>query len=304
MEENNPYLAPKRDNNRLFLILTVVFGLLSAFLGWKLSQKSTQIEEVTIIKEQVLSERDKLGIQLQAIEIQYEELMNQNEGLDSLLKSEKAVVVKLRKELASSKGSVKSYRSEVEQLKHKLSEYILTIEQLKAQNQELSTQNVLMRTRLDSSYTANLNLSSRNATLQQTVATGKRLTIYDIITDAVRTRNTGKEIPTTRATRADRLRTCFLLGSNEIAEPGKKKVYVRIADPDGRILIPGPGDEFSFMFMGNRLQYTLIEEIDYKNKAMDICLYWDKKEEFKKGKYFVDIYLDDYLVGSHSFDLE
>jgi len=42
----------------------------------------------------------------------------------------------------------------------------------------------------------------------------------------------------------------------------------------------------------------LKKEIYYDNKAMDLCFYWDKVKDFKKGDYSVDIYIDNYLLGS------
>lgn len=307
MEEKNPYLSgdqKKKRSGGIFIILTILFALLSAFLGWQLKEKGDEITAVEEEQAETITEKDKLAVQLQSIEFQYEELINENEGLEELLGEEKAQVEKLRKELSRSKGSAAAYKKQVEEMKQRLAEYLETIEQLEAQNQELTAENIVMRTRLDSSMQVNKSLTAENIRQKQTIASGKQLEIYDVVSDALKVRNNGNEIPTPRASRVDRIRTCFLLGANDIADAGAKKVYIRIADPEGRILTPSTGDEYAFDFQGNKLQCSVIGDIDYKNDAQDLCFYWDKIDEFPKGKYFVDIYMEGELKGSASFDLK
>jgi uncharacterized beta-barrel protein YwiB (DUF1934 family) len=51
--------------------------------------------------------------------------------------------------------------------------------------------------------------------------------------------------------------------------------------------------------------YTEKKEIDYQNKAIDISIYYDIREDnLAKGNYKVNIYCDENLIGSDSFTLK
>ena len=153
MEEKNPYLKgeKKKKGGTLFIILTILFALVSAYLAWQLKEKSDNLVMEEEEHQQTLDEKDKLAIQLQSIEFQYEELITENEGLEELLSEEKAQVEALRVDLKRSKGSASAYKKQVEELRQKLADYIATIDELKAQNQDLTTQNIQIRASLDSS---------------------------------------------------------------------------------------------------------------------------------------------------------
>jgi len=115
-----------------------------------------------------------------------------------------------------------------------------------------------------------------------------------------------KEVETVKARRVDRVKICFSLGANLVAKPGPKTVYIRISRPDKLIIAKGRGDAYSFNANGAKLQYSLKKEIDYQNKAMDICSQWDKRTESAAmtGKYDITIWLDGVQIGSSSFTLE
>jgi hypothetical protein len=51
--------------------------------------------------------------------------------------------------------------------------------------------------------------------------------------------------------------------------------------------------------------FTEKKEIDYQNKAIDISIYYDIREEsLSKGNYKVNVYCDQNLIGSDSFTLK
>jgi hypothetical protein len=106
--------------------------------------------------------------------------------------------------------------------------------------------------------------------------------------------------------RVDQVRVCFTIGENEIAAPGKKDIYIRIARPDQEILIKGRLDDYSFEYQGEKIQYSVMQTIDYDNRAVDLCVYWKKQfsnQEMKPGLYHVDIFCDNSIIGHTTFTL-
>jgi len=61
------------------------------------------------------------------------------------------------------------------------------------------------------------------------------------------------------------------------------------------------------MFNGQTLPYSILQEIDYEGKLMNLCVKWTKKENDKpamKGFYNVTVYSDDKEIGSGTFQLK
>ena len=86
---------------------------------------------------------------------------------------------------------------------------------------------------------------------------------------------------------------------------GRKDIFVRIAKPDSTILSRGKGNEFSFMYQGEVLQYSIKEPVNYQNEALDLCLYWfnRSKNDLPEGIYVVSVYAGDYEIGQSTFEL-
>jgi len=115
-----------------------------------------------------------------------------------------------------------------------------------------------------------------------------------------------KEVATDKVQRVDQLRVCFTIGENALAMPGKKDVYLRIARPDQEILVKSRLDEDSFEYQGERLQYTMMESVEYENRSLDVCVYWKKEyssQEMKPGLYHVDIFCENAIIGHTTFTL-
>jgi hypothetical protein len=140
--------------------------------------------------------------------------------------------------------------------------------------------------------------------LSETVSKGTVLHTYDINADGIIVKAKGKEVPTKKTKRVEKIRVCFTIGENAIAPAGVKDIFLRIADPNGTILSQSEGDEYSFDFEGKKLQYSAKESVSYNNKATDLCLYWIKTKDFVPGTYTVDIFAEGKAIGTSNFILE
>jgi hypothetical protein len=132
------------------------------------------------------------------------------------------------------------------------------------------------------------------------------LHLYNIKAEPVHLKGNNKEKLTDKISRVDRIKVCFTVGKNDLIDTGNKTLYVRIAQPDKKILVPGRGDKFSFMFQGERLQYSIMKDFDYEGEAMDLCVYWNRRptKELQPGLYHVDIFEGNKEIGHTTFRLK
>ncbi|MFC2111060.1 hypothetical protein ACFLQ5_01270 [Bacteroidota bacterium] len=297
----------KTANKKLtnfFIILSIILIIVSCILGVKLIQLSNDLDTEITEKTTVISEKDRMIIQLENLQIEYDELSVEYTGLGELFNEEKKKVESLLTEIKKHKGSVNAYQKQVKLLKEQLKDYLSRIEVLQDRNEELNAENMSVKSILDSALNVNTELTSENENLSAMVEVGSVLKAYEFFADGIRIKSSGQEIPTRRAKRVKKIRTCFLLGENAIADSGNKSIYLRIADPDGKILIKGKKTENLFSFEGEDIAYSIKQLINYENKSMDLCFYWDNEDDLKKGVYYVDVFIENYRLGSTSFTLQ
>ena len=83
---------------------------------------------------------------------------------------------------------------------------------------------------------------------------------------------------------------------NNVTEPGLKEIYLQIIHQDGSIL--KVGDTVSVINYDNGgLEYTTIQEVDYKNTQINDCFIWDRGNVLLDGIYSFKFYMDGTLIG-------
>jgi uncharacterized phage infection (PIP) family protein YhgE len=300
MENLNP--APKKRPS-IWLFVSIVLIVVVGILSWKLVSFKSEITVLTEEKAGLTDEKANLISKLEKLEKEYDQLSQENEGLTEMFEKEKEHVQRLLEQIKKTEGSVSKYKNQVSQLELRLKEYEDQIVKLKDENKALVEDNFDIKTALDSTISENADLVAHNENLTEKVNKGSVLTAYDLIADGIKL-TSKKEIPTLKGKKAEKIRVSFTIGENAIATAGQKDVYVRIADPSGKILVKGEGDEYSFDFQGNKLQYSIKESINYQNKPLDMILYWDKTGEFPTGTYTVDIFVEGNDIGTCMFIFE
>ncbi len=298
---NNETALKKQLNT--WRITTILFAIVAITLAILYFTTSKELKEVTIVKNEVTDDKSELLTKLQSVEKQYDKLGKDYSNLDSLFTSEKEHVSKMISEIKNLKGSASNYKKKVADLENRLQDYLKQIDELKAKNEALTVQNIQIKTALDSTQTVNTSLHSENKNLASKVEAGSILKAYEIAAESIKLRGT-KEIATKNPKKVKKIRVCFLLSENKIAKAGSKNVYIRISEPGGEVLADSKDDAHMFTFDGKQIVYTQMQEVNYQNKDMDLCIYYDVKKELKKGNYLVDIFVDGNAIGTTTFTLE
>jgi uncharacterized coiled-coil DUF342 family protein len=321
METNSPQGETEEKEggkNRIVVIilsiLIAVLALLSGYLFFQVNELKAEAEKLRSEKVKAESDTDDYRAQLQLLTAKYDSLIQVHDGLRTELEIERAKVVQLMKDydaLKRSGGSMSdgnglSLRQRLEELQQKYDESEAVILELKAQNQELTNENFRAQKLVEETKVQNDKLAQENSKLNKTVEIAKRLKTYELYADAVKLSGGGtKEKATDKAKKADRIRVCFTVLDNQLADKQEKSVYAVIKDADGKTFTQGDKSMLTLL-NGSEIQYSIKKEIFYDNKVMQICLNWDmtQNEELKAGKYTVDIYSDGVQIGATDFTLK
>ncbi len=294
------------SGNKLFMILTFVLMGISGVLGWQLYSQKSQKELVIVEKNNLISEKDQMQSDLTAMLAKYDSLQTTNGSLSADLEAERAKIIELQEQLGkatSDASSMRKYKNEVAALKVKQTELETQITQLKQANDQLQGENVKVKGDLSQQLNANLELTNENMNQAATIAKGKILAAYEVTAEGLQVKGS-KEKATTKAKKVNKIKTCFILGENKIADRGNKEIYIRIQDPAGQVLAKGMGEGNEISVNGQKVAVSMKEDVEYSNQTMPLCVNYSSSTPLNAGTYKITVYADKTEIGNTSFDLK
>ena len=289
-----------QSNKNLKTIVIVLSFLLVGSLVYifkMTSDAKTQQTEMTT----VLSEKDAVMKDLTELKATYDAAIAENTSMSDELIAEREKVVNLMADLKKSKGdaaSMSKYKNQYFALEKKMKGMMEEIEVLKAQNVTLTNQRDSTVVVLGESQKYNEVLIGQNEELAKTVEVASKLSVLNLKTAAYKLRNSGKEIATDKASRADVLKISFTIAENKVAKSGDKSYYVQVIDSKNNVL----GDKKTETFGDKSLTYSFVSVVNYENKTVDVTQDL-KGKDFPKGTYYVNVFDNGELVSKSTFSL-
>ncbi len=285
------------NNSNLKAIIVILAILLIGSLGYmyKMSSDAKSTQSVLV------SEKSAVMNDLTALKANYDKAIAENTSMSDELIAERDKVIKLIAELNKSKGDVKSlakYRDQYRALEKKMAGLMKEVAMLKEANAQLTTERDSTIVALGRAQTFNDTLVIQNENLAKAVEKGSAVSVMNLRTQAIKERNSGKQIVTDKARRADKLKVCFSLAANTLAKSGSRNYYVQIIDSKNNVL----GEKKTETFGDMSLTYSFVTTVPYENKSVDVCELI-AGSDFEKGTYFVNIFDKGTLVSKTSFDL-
>lgn len=302
MESNTPQAGKNRSNTGL-LLLVVLLLISNVVMLWLLMQRGKEVE-VGQQKVAALETRneDVLGM-LESTLNSYDSLSTENDTLRHELEFQKQQVQELMEKVKNGNYSLAKAKKEAETLRAIMKNYIAQIDSLNRANQELTAQKQQLTQELGEEKAQKQALATEKAALEGKVAKGAVLHATTISAGALFVRNSGKQVDTDRAKKAEMIKCCFTLGENKVSEAGDKTLYMRVISPDGKVLPTSDGNN-RFKFNGVEGEYSAKRDVNYQNQPLDACVFWTGGEELRTGQYIVEIYEAGSLVSKANFNLK
>jgi len=195
---------------------------------------------------------------------------------------------------------ISRYRREISNLKAEKEELFKVVDSLSNQNRMLvteidSTNNVLLeRTRFSDS------LKVQTQSMATKIDRAAQLKVSNLRGEGVIERNSGRLVENDRTRRVDKIRTCFSLTPNSLAEAGDKDLYVQVYNPNNNLV----GDQIAVQHEGGVMVYSAATKVFYENEELDVCILANTKEEnLIEGTYKVLVYNGPNLIGATTFNL-
>lgn len=297
-----------QKNNRsiLFIILAAVFAIALIIVLVLFNRTKGDLEELVQEKE---IQRIDLQADLDSLLVEHEEVKADYGAIaDSLLSKDSVIQANAKeiKRLLNTQWEYVKVKRKLKELQEISKVYVVQLDSLYTVNKELQEENKAITKKYQTERRKNTELIKTQEELTKKVTDAAVFKAYSINMKAINIRGS-REKETNKARRTHRLDICFTLGENLVIEPGIHTIYMRIAGPDTRILMRGEGDEYAFDFRGEKLQYSVKQDVDYNNEDMNVCMSWlqlPEDPEMLKGQYIVNIFADDQEIGQKTIVLD
>lgn len=293
MEEN------KKSNTKIIAIVLAV--LLLAALAYTFYNNKEHKKLTDAIEEEKIEIEGNLDNMI----VKYEEAIGQNTSMSNELSLERDRIIALRDSIKGLKATnyslIRRYRKQIAKLEETNRRLFFMTDSLTGVNELLTIDLDSANVKISKQLAKNDTLSLQNLQLSEKVAIGSVLKVSSAKILAMRERNNGKLVETSRARNTDAFRINFTIAKNDIAEEGERQVYIQIVDGKG-ITVAGKGE---LVFNDVQISYSDQTIVNYLNDAVDIIsLVEVDRGTIKRGVYTVNIYIGNKFVGATQITLK
>ncbi|MCC6180782.1 MAG: hypothetical protein IT237_03010 [Bacteroidia bacterium] len=302
----------KQEENKkksgLLWVLIVLLAISNAVVFWMYWQEKNKVASEIVIKEQVVVERDNVKSDLLQLQKDFDNLQTNDKALQAEIEAKKAEIAQLLQDAEKHKGDayiISKLRKETETLRQIMRGYVRTIDSLGTLNKTLIVEKDNVLKELDTEKGKITTLNKEKDELKATIQKGSILSCFNIIAKGVRYRNGGKkELETSKASRAEKIKVTFTLGENKIAKSGEKTIFVRIITPDGKEMAKSYDDNYRFTFEKSNGYFAGKQAINYANIEVSGVTYCEGQGEMVSGNYIIELTCEGAIIGNTSLRLD
>ncbi len=301
-KQNEQHSNVKR-NERIYRISILILGIMVVGFAilWFTSRQSlkdmtAEREVAEQLNRELQHELDSVLDEYYMVKLEYDSILIEQ---DSIIQANAQEIQRL----IARQADYNRIRRQLNMLREITQNYVHEIDSLYTENKVLKAENIQMREEIQQVQRRSTQLTQDKQVLESKVEEAATLRAHQFDPVSFRIRGRDREDETDRARRAEQIRVCFTIAENPITPPGVYNAYMRIADPSGNILRLSDDFSHAFVYQGDTLQFSVNESFRYENAAKDMCLTWQRTEEFDPGVYSISMYTDDFRLGETALEL-
>ena len=294
-------MTTQSNNNNLAKIL---IGLLVVLLVSLAGYTFTLVEQN---KETVLFlEADKAEVQkeLEALVVSYNEILQDNKLKDKGLIAARDRIIELLDSVRDYKANlsiITRYKAQVRGLKNERAQLFKRADSLLLVTERLAIEKDSTTAALNQTIKVVDSVTTANTQMSKSLEKGALIGITNLDARAIIVRKGGKIKETKRASRADKIRVCYTIAPNTLAQAGDRVLYVQVINPDNNII----GDKSNITFGQDLLTYSKSESFFYENQALDVCaIIGVTGQGVLKGLYTISVFDAQRQIGSTTLMLK
>ncbi len=278
----------KKGPRTVMTALAAVAAILALVLGYMLYQRSALVKDLESEKAELAQQMVDLQNDFSTLNSDYEAI---NHQLDTSREQVAMLIEKLSKTEATNRAKIRQYEKELGTLRTIMKGYIVQIDSLNTLNKRLTADAAAARREAAESRRVSEELTQQVESLSSKVNAGKILRSRAISLVGHYSNDKAGD----RHSRVRYMVANLTLVENSLADQGPVRVYVRVKDPEGILLMNNESTEFTVN--GVAMQATASREVDYTGNEVDVSIYINDTGEFVKGVYTLEVYTEQSLLG-------
>ena len=288
------------NNNRAKILIGLLVVLLVSLAGYTYTLIQQNKETVLFL------EADKAEVQkeLEALVVSYNEILQDNKLKDKELTAARDRVIVLLDSVKDYKANlsiITRYKAQVKGLKNERVQLFKRADSLLVVTQRLAIENDSTTAVLIKTIKVVDSVTTANTQLFNSLEKGALIGITNLDATAIIVRKGGKIKETKRANRADKIRVCYTIAPNTLAQAGDRVLYVQVINPENNII----GDKSNITFGQDLLTYSKSESVFYENQALNVCaIVGTAGQDVLKGLYTINIFDAQRQIGSTTLMLK
>ncbi len=290
----------ENNSNKFKIIVGILSLLLIVLAVYTVTLYNDSKDTEAILVEQ----KDDIENELEELIANYDEVIQDNEIKDKdLLEARERIVILLDsvKDAKANVALLRRYKTEIGKLKDERVLLFKKADSLIAANELLTAERDNTYLELNETIKVVDSVSQENEAMAQTIIEGSIVSVLDLTTSAIIIKNSGKIVDTKRAKRANKVRACFTLAPNAIAQKGDRVLYVQVINPKNNLL----GEKAVLEFENGTLNYSASLKVFYENEELDVCVMVSANEgDIISGRYTINVFDGSNLVATSSMTLK
>lgn len=306
-EPNKNFSSPPEQKTKKFAIIIALLSIVVIIQGVKIYSDFKDNKQLTVKVENTELELQSTIKRLDGISLELDEKIEEISKLGGDIQELEEAKADLEKERNQLKRTRKANRSVIAALQDKAEGYeeLLKakdkeIDKLKDLNQELLTENTGLKRTQNQLSDSISSLSQDAEKLASKVAIASQLEAENISILAVSEKQKERSSPFKRR-HVDKLKVAFNIADNKVAPIEGKEIMIRVIDSNEQVLFDVANGSGTFMLNDKEAFYTAMQEVLFDNSGQVVTFLYDKGSEFSAGAYTMEVYTDDYLMGSGQF---
>jgi len=284
-----------RDKKLIVVTTMLSIVLIVIFVFFMVERSKNRKNLAEINNEKVILE-EELG----KLSLNYDELRTENDSLNEKMLTEKnrvdSLLLQMRTFKTNSYSELNRYKKQIGNLKVVLRDYVVQIDSLNQINKKLIAENSQVKKQMTWVRERNTKLETESKKMKKVLNIASAITVDDFRIYCINKK--GREI---RWKRCYQLKAEFVIGANVTAKRGKRTIYLRILQDNDNILAFSKDSYFTYQ--NKKLLYSAKRLISYEGEKLKVAIFWPNDGSLKEGKYKVQLFSENELIGSGTFEL-
>lgn len=295
-------VAPKKNNKTSviisLLLIIILVQSIKIYLDYK--EKVEVKEQLATTETDLASTMQRLNDVNNELSLKIEEIKKLGGDITELEKAKAEVMAELKRSNTRSTKAIKELKDKLSGYEELLKVKDEEIKKLESLNKQLYSENKDLKTEKNELNDSLNRLNKNKEELASKVAIASQLKAENISLVSVNERGKEKE-PPFRKKQVEKLKIEFSIAENKVAPIEGKKILIRIVDENGQPIFDTNKGSGTFMYEGKEEFFTAAQEILFDNTKQKLVFFYEKGSEYAVGNYTVDIFTEDYKMGTISF---